>query len=122
MYLYSPSAPLPVLFLFSSRNNLSVPCILALIYSRSPFRDSSGTSSCRLFPMSRDILLHLKIHSSAILTPIMPPKNPQNPDPTTSAPAPTYSIDESNWKTLRDVINSSPLKPSPGPSIYNGTP
>ena len=49
----------------------------------------------------------------------MPPKNP---DPTTSAPAPAYSIDESNWRTLKDVINSSPLKPSPGPSIYNGTP
>src|SRR5258705_3030928 len=66
MYLYSHSAPLPVPFLFSSHNNLSVPCTLALIYSRSTFRDSSGTSSCRLFPTSCDILLHLKIHTSAI--------------------------------------------------------
>src|SRR5258706_11733459 len=49
----------------------------------------------------------------------MPPKNP---DPTSSAPAPAYSVDESNWRTLRDVINSSPLEPSPGPSICNGTP
>src|SRR5258705_4175752 len=49
----------------------------------------------------------------------MPPKNP---DPTTSAHAPAYSVDESNWRTLRDVINSSPLKPSLEPSICNGTP
>ena len=27
-----------------------------------------------------------------------------------------------NWRTLRDVINNSPLKPSPRPSICNGTP
>src|SRR5258705_12665965 len=66
MYLYSRAAPLSVLFLFSSHNNRSVPCTLALIYSRSPFRDSSGTSSHRLFPMSHDILLRLKIHTSAI--------------------------------------------------------
>src|SRR5258708_12849630 len=46
----------------------------------------------------------------------------KNPDPTTSTPAPAYSVDESNWRTLRDVINSSPLEPSPGPSICNGTP
>src|SRR5258706_6387870 len=121
MYLYSHSAPFPVLF-SSSCNNLSVPYILALIYSRLPFSDSSGIPSCRLFPMSHDILLHPKILTSAIFTSIMPPKNPQNPDLTTSAPAPTYSIDESNWRTLRDVINSSHLKPSPGPSICNGTP
>src|SRR5258706_12061702 len=49
----------------------------------------------------------------------MPPKNP---DLTTSAPTLAYSVDESNWRTLRDVINSSPLKPSLGPSICNGTP
>ena len=49
----------------------------------------------------------------------MPPKNP---DLTTSAPAPAYSIDESNWRTLRDVINSRPLEPSLGPCICNGTP
>src|SRR5258705_11856185 len=62
VYLYSRSAPFPILF-SSSRNNLSVPCTLALIYSRLPFSDSSGISSCRLFPMSHDILLHLKIHT-----------------------------------------------------------
>src|SRR5258706_635114 len=75
MYLYSHSAPLPVLFLFSSRNNLSVPCILALIYSRSPFRDSSGTPSRRLFPTSHDILLRLKIHTSAIYASKKPRSN-----------------------------------------------
>src|SRR5258706_2100883 len=36
VYLYSHSASFPVLF-FSSCNNLSVPCTLALIYSRSSF-------------------------------------------------------------------------------------
>src|SRR5258706_11915612 len=71
--------------------------------------------------MSHDILLCQKIYTSSILTSIIPPKNPQNPDPTTSAPTPTYSINESNWRSLRDIINSSPLKPSPGPSIYNRT-
>src|SRR5258706_9714029 len=36
------------------------------IYSRSPLYDSSGTSSRRLFPTSRDIFLRLKIHTSTI--------------------------------------------------------
>src|SRR5258706_10280576 len=43
------------------------PLYLSLnIYTCLPFQDSSGTSSCRLFPTSRDILLRLKIHTSTI--------------------------------------------------------
>ena len=57
--------------------------------------------------MSHDILLYLS-YTSAISYISMAPKNSPSPDPAT----PTYSIDEMNWRTLRDIINNSPLEPS----------
>ena len=51
----------------------------------------------------------------------MAPKKTPSPDPAPPISTPTYSVDEMNWRTLRDVINNSPLEPYPKPSIYNGT-
>ena len=71
--------------------------------------------------MSRDILLRL-LYTSAISHLNMAPKNSPSPDPASSTSTPTNSVDEINRRTLRDVINNSPLEPSPRPSICNGTP
>ena len=52
----------------------------------------------------------------------MAPKNSPSPNPPPPTSTLIHSVYERNWRTLRDIINNSPLKPSPRPSICNRTP
>ena len=53
----------------------------------------------------------------------MSAKNSKTPS-TTADPSsgPTYTVEETNWRTLRDALNHTPLEPSPRPYIFTSTP